>query len=596
MKLKKLIGGLLLSSVLAAGVVASISSQIGGVQEAEATVWKQNPIIYFVASNNWSGDNASFKMNYYDNSTYKGQVSASDTGKKKDNRKIYSFTVSDGTWVSAVQFLRMNSTGSTQWNYSGTFDISDNYDTKANDGVNTLYMTSTFATYDNWTTSNSGVSWEKYSEDTVTYTVTKYKVINGGSAVSIGSETVAAGTTYAVPANRYEAGYAFDGWYTTAACTTKYTAKAINANTGIYAKYTTASSLSGTVYVDLRDSGWADAAANYAVKFYQRGFYPSDVLAWSTYVMGTKTGERLVEIPYSGVTIAPTHIEIMRYNSTNSKASWDANKDANLWSYTGALSITSVPSLVRIGKDGSSQDTGYFGFPKVIGGTGGAWADILYLDDVKLNGSKNAEYYSTSVTLAAGTQFKIQVGPYASGDYYGTYTTHDSIKSNFSGGGSSNINVVTAGTYAFYFDSYVGSLYITKVEIAEADEWAQYFLSHVGCDASGRDLPTGWTACATEYAKLSGPAKNIVYGATAKESGTYVEQAVARYDVAVRNHSSLTKFIVNSSDTPRSAAINVNPIAQAVANSGSMIAIIAISSVSIAAIGGYFLFKKKKND
>ena len=565
MKLKKLIGGLILSSVLAAGVGVFVASDKENIKSTEAA--STGTIIYLDAqSSGWFGANA--KVAFWDHAS-----SQFDEFTLDSTIGYYKTTVS-GDMTSFNMFRGSALNWNSKWNQGGDDTISD---------YNLILATG-------------------FNGDTMTYmksnlwTVTRKECINGTAGTTLGTSYVKHNASYSMPGVSYKSGYKFDGWYTSTTGGTKITSKTITSNTTLYARYTTASSLSGTLFVDLKDSGWADAAANYAVKFYERGTYSTDVLAWSTYVMGTATGARLVEIPYSGVTISPTHIEIMRYNSTNTKASWDANKDANLWSYTGALSITSIPSLVRIGKDGSSQDTGYFGFPKVIGGTGGAWADILYLDSAKLNGSKNAEYYSTSVTLAAGTQFKIQIGPYADGDYYATYTTHESIKNNFNGGGSNNINVVTAGTYAFYFDSYVGSLYITKVEIAEADEWAQYFLSHVGCDASGRDLPTGWTACATEYAKISGPAKNIVYGATAKESGTYVEQAVARYDVAVRNHSSLTKFIVNSSDTPRSAAINVNPIAQAVANSGSMIAIIAISSVSIAAIGGYFLFKKKKND
>lgn len=593
MNLKKLVSGLLLSTAIAAGIGVSVASQKSGVQKVEATVWKQNPIIYFVASNNWSGDNASFKMNYYDNATYKGQVSASDTGKKKDNRKIYSFTVSDGTWVSAVQFLRMNSTGSSQWNYSGTFDISDNYDTKAQDGVNTLYMTSTFATYDNWTTSNSGVSWEKYSEDTVTYTVTKYKVLNGGSPVSIESETVAAGTTYPVPANRYEAGYTFDGWYTTSACTTKYTAKAINANTGIYAKYTSHAAWAGTIHVDLRDT-WSDAAANYAVYFMDKTTYPSEIGGWSTYTMGTAANVKLVNISYS-LPFEPKEMTLVRYNSTYSQANWNSQKwptDGNKWGQTPDLSVNEVVRVGTTVEDG--KNLAYLGYPKVV-----LWnpsASDVSLGAVKLNGSNHAEYYSTSVTLAANQQFKVQIAPYAAGDYYGNYSTHSSLTSDFSGGGSSNIVCKTAGTYAFYFDSTNNSTYITKVELAEADEWSQYFLNNVGCDATGRNVPSGWSSCATEYAKLSGAAKNIVYGATAKEDGSYVEKAVARYDVAVRNHPSLTRFIVNSGNTPRSAAINNNLIAQAVAHSGSTIAVVAISSVSLAAIGGYFLFKKKKEN
>ena len=237
----------------------------------------------------------------------------------------------------------------------------------------------------------------------------------------------------------------------------------------------------------------------------------------------------------------------------------------------------------------------YLGFPKVIGGNG-SWADMVYLTNVKSNGSHNAEYYSTSVTLAVGDEFKIQVAPYASGDYYGAYSTHSSIEDNFDGDGTNNIEVLVAGTYAFYFDSYEHSLYITKVEIAAADEWAQYFLANVGCDSTGANLPTGWSSCATEYAKLSGAAKNIVYGATAKVDGSYVEQAVARYDLAITNHPSLTKFIVNSSDTPRSAVIKTPIISETVSNSNVIMIVLLVSVISLSGVGGYFFFIKKREN
>ena len=403
---------------------------------------------------------------------------------------------------------------------------------------------------------------------------------------------MAAGTTYAVPANRYEAGYTFDGWYTTSACTTKYTAKAINANTGIYAKYTSHEAWAGTVNIDLRDT-WYDAAANYAVYFMNKTYSP-EVGGWSTYVTGTAANVRLVSVPYS-LPFEPLQMTVVRYNSTYTKSQWESQgfpTDGNKWGQTPDLSVNEVVRIGTTVEDG--KNLAYLGYPKVV-----RWnpsASDIFLNSVKLNGSNHAEYYSTSVTLAANQQFKIQIAPYENGDYYGNYTTHDSLKTSFEGGGSSNIVCKVGGTYAFYFDSTSNSTYITKVEIAEADEWAQYFLSHVGCDASGVKSPTGWDSCATEYAKLSGDAKDIVYGATGKESGTYVEQAVARYDVAVRNHPSLTKFIVNSGNTPRTSSY-VNPISifNKVDSSAVVISAVVIG-VTALAVGGYFLLRKKKEN
>ncbi len=164
MKIKHVITTLALAGLLGAGAFAGLSAK--NAQEAEAQVWRQNPTIYFVASDGWSDSSATFKMNYYDNATWKGKIDCVDTGDTyTDGRAIYSATVTDGAWVSAVQFLRMDSAGSTELNYSGTFDISDSYD----NGTNLLCMDETTSFSDGWTTSTAGIEWVSTAEITVNF-------------------------------------------------------------------------------------------------------------------------------------------------------------------------------------------------------------------------------------------------------------------------------------------------------------------------------------------------------------------------------------------------------------------------------------------
>ncbi len=440
------------------------------------------------------------------------------------------------------------------------------------------------------TVTSNKILYAKWTLIVPEYTVIQYKVLDGASPVQIGSETVLQGASYSRPANRYEAGYTFGGWYTNTACTIAYNGSTISGNLNLYAKYTSGT-WAGTVNLDLRDSGWADAAANYAIMFMDKTTYPSEITAWSTYVTGTAAGERLVTISYD-IPFNPQLMTVVRYKSTYSQSDWNSVKypeDGNKWGQTPDIS---VDSIVRIGNttDGYGNNYAYEGYPQVIGGAG--WTNITYLTSVKSNGSHNVEYYG-SVTLAANTEFKIQVAPYADGDYYATYSTYKDLEGDFGGGGSSNILAKKGGTYSFYFDSYAGTLYITTVALAAADEWAQYFLAHSGCDATGVNIPSGWTACATEYAKLSGDAKDIVYGASAG-TDTYIEKAVARYDIAIRNHPSLTKFIVNSSSTPRTAGMVVNPIAVATNGTTNATVIIVITLTSLSALGGYFFIRRRR--
>ena len=434
-----------------------------------------------------------------------------------------------------------------------------------------------------------GVSFEKL------YSVTQYEKLDSASATTIKTDYVVSGATYGVPANRFKSGYTFDGWYTSATGSTKYTSRTITANTSIYARYTSGT-WSGTINVDLRDSSWSEADAKYAVMFMDKTTYPEEHDDWSS-IVSASAGQKLVQIPYN-IGFSPLQMLIVRYNPA--KTDYDTDK----WSYKWGQTYDDIFGIyARIGafNEGDNKNVVYVGAPKIIGGNG-SWGDIKYFDNVKLNGYNNAEYYTT-VTLAANVEFKVQVAPYADGDYYANYTTHSSISSNFSGGGNSNIRVVTAGTYAIYFD-YFGTydnsarIYITTEAAAAADEWSQYFLNNVGCDPTGVNPPSGWSACATEYAKLSGDAKHIVYSATADEGGSYVEKAVARYDQALRSHPSLTKFIVDSDGTTqRTPHVAFNPIAIVSSkNTNGTIIIVVISVITVGAVAGYFFLRRRKED
>ena len=421
------------------------------------------------------------------------------------------------------------------------------------------------------------------------YTVTKYKVMDGGSPVQISSEQVDSGASYAVPANRYEAGYTFDGWYTTSACTTKYTAKTINANTQIYAKYTSHAAWTGTISVDLWTSGWADTAGKYAIMLMDKTTYdPVEVDGWSNFVTGISSGVKLINFSYS-LPFQPLTMTIVKFNTSASEPDWD-----EMVSQTYDISVN---NMIRISDvhSGKKYDS-YDGFPKVMGGD--PWAQKGYLSSVKLNGSNNAEYYG-NITLAENEKFNILRAPYNSEtDYGATYSTHPAIASYFQDGGAGSIQAKVAGTYSVYFDNVTKNTYITSVAAAEADEWAQFFLNNVGCDSTGRLAPTGWSTCASEYNDLSDDAKDIVYGATARIDGGYVEKAVYWYDYAVRAHPSLTRFIVDSDEHVRAVTANTSAILSRISinSSNAAIIVIIVSMIGVASLGGYFFFKKNKHE
>lgn len=92
----------------------------------------------------------------------------------------------------------------------------------------------------------------------------------------------------------------------------------------------------------------------------------------------------------------------------------------------------------------------------------------------------------------------------------------------------------------------------------------------------------------------------MIQSASASQGGSNIEQCAARYDRILSKYGYGTgvndyyNFMGRTPAKSGSGAILIHSIVNG--SAGSMIAIIAISSVSIAAIGEYFLFKKKKND
>ncbi len=159
-----------------------------------------------------------------------------------------------------------------------------------------------------------------------------------------------------------------------------------------------------------------------------------------------------------------------------------------------------------------------------------------------------------------------------------------------------NVTVKSEGTYAVYFKS-DNTIWL---ELATAEQeaymYAGFFLGNVGCDSSGVSLPSGWSTVAARYDSLSDDAKDIFYSASANESGTTIEQTAARYDYAVAHHSSLTRFMKNSSGTARAVAARaINPVIFNNTTSVTTI-IVALATISLLGVTGYFFLRKKREN
>ncbi len=351
---------------------------------------------------------------------------------------------------------------------------------------------------------------------------------------------------------------------------------------------------SGTIMLQLNTAEWQSSGSKIGLYMFNNSISKS---AWGGLV--TPSGSsRFVEYSYT-LDFTPAQCIAFRFSpGVEVMGDWcfENNRgNDDIWSTTNDTDFNNVVWLGNYYPNSKWTESGAYDLTAVVkGGATDNWSVATVdtrLTNVKVNGSDNLEVYG-SVTLPAGTYFKVVKG---SDTWCGAYSAHSTIQSNLSGGGSANIHNTAAATYEFYFDYDGESVYITDPVYAAADEWAQYFLAHVGCDANGVNEPTGWSVCATEYGKLSGDAKDLVYGATPKTDGSFIEQAVARYDHAVSCHPSLTKFIVNSSSTPRAVVSNLDYRTVSTTDSSNLIIIVSIVSlISASTLVGLIVIKRRR--
>lgn len=137
----------------------------------------------------------------------------------------------------------------------------------------------------------------------------------------------------------------------------------------------------------------------------------------------------------------------------------------------------------------------------------------------------------------------------------------------------------------------------------KAKIYSASFLEAFTCDGSGAKAPTfasdiTWTSLSTEYSKLDAATKALFENATYTLSGSEVDAtgetniviayAVARYDFVVSKYNwedFMGRGVSSSRRTPVISISNMDT---------STVIISSIAAVGIVAIGGYFFYKKRK--
>ena len=199
----------------------------------------------------------------------------------------------------------------------------------------------------------------------------------------------------------------------------------------------------------------------------------------------------------------------------------------------------------------------------------------------------------------------------ASGYYIGATSDSNSLNSSTSTAYTNTIsfddgavNIVGSGgaylrynTSASRFRYYKSSSYTSQAAIAlykmEDAVFAEKFIDTVTCNSQGTSAPTyknssSWSDLSTYYTNnLSSTTKNLFKSASANESGTTLEKAVAKYDYIVRKYH-YTNFM------SRTGLSSNNPVVVTNNNTSLIVVVLSMSCISLLAVSIFFIKSKKK--
>lgn len=158
----------------------------------------------------------------------------------------------------------------------------------------------------------------------------------------------------------------------------------------------------------------------------------------------------------------------------------------------------------------------------------------------------------------------------------------------------------TYGTYGSYttfsaFPVSYNNNYYVEFEVADsvtAETFSQEFLDNLICDGTGATAPTyatgySWADFETLYNQLPDAEKNALCSSLANESGSVIEQAMARYDFIVAKYG--YKNFISRSISNRS-----NMMEGIISTDSALMIVVVMSLLTVTFLGGWYMLKKKK--
>lgn len=243
----------------------------------------------------------------------------------------------------------------------------------------------------------------------------------------------------------------------------------------------------------------------------------------------------------------------------------------------------------------------------IVGASSGSWTsdseDISISLTMRFN-DEGLQFYNTSVSLITGSVFKIKN---SDNNYYGysSMSTNSLTSSYLSGSGTSNITVVTGGTFEVYMKPLSSNFWMQVSSETEATSFAQTFLDNTGTicsDGSTSDdhssaLAAIWNTVSGDsvdqleelWNRLTTGAKSCFATGTANST---ISDANARYvHIMSRYSATLNAF----SGGPSYASQNILSITT---NNNNEVAIIATITaiIAVSATGVFFMLRKKRKE
>ena len=306
---------------------------------------------------------------------------------------------------------------------------------------------------------------------------------------------------------------------------------------------------------------------------------------WTDLVTMSATSEtHKYLLPFSN-TIDPfagehTVMDVYRFNPVVEDAA-DGMSEGQYWNSATNVSMGTI--LYVHGWNSSISSAKHW-----IGAASNSWTfnHDYVLRNASLSGSNFQ--FSADIDLTDSDQFKVYVNSDA---YAGKFSCDPTLSGIITGDQTNNIQCSTADTYRMYYNAGSYSVHVTTPKYVIADEFAQFFLANVGCDATGVAEPTGWATVAAAY-PTDGDARDFICSADPVKEGTYLQQCVYWYKVAITQHPGLTKFMVNSSGVARTFS-GANAITL-FNNNNSMIIVIVVSSLALVSFAGLLALKRKE--